>query len=227
VLSYFGPSTMKWSVKMPFRDQRARAPRRSHPAHVVALWLETVLDDGRWIEGILGCIVAVGVDGQKHSERPNRVVVPRDLRAVIDSESGRRELALHRVLLTVGVRWLGEADLLEHSLLVEELRRVDRERQSDLRVADLEEVDLLAFPLARVVVRAVDQRLQIQPLIGERIGAAIAHRTDDVRRIAARHFRSERVVRLGVEHELAGDLDVVVSRVPLLDHGLLNSDVLR
>ena len=45
-------------------------------------------------------------------------------------------------------------------------------------------------------------------MAGERVGAAEADRADDVGRVAAGDLRRQRVVRLGVEDELARDLDV-------------------
>jgi len=149
------------------------------------------------------------------------------MRSFGDAEGRGTELPLDNVVLAVLVRRFGKPDLFEHALLVPELRRIDREGQSDLGVADLEEVDLRVLELGCVVVGRVNERLQVQPLIGEGVGTAVTDGTHDVGRVAARYFGRECVVGLRVQDELAGDLDVVVRVVPILDDLLLDLDGLR
>ena len=146
----------------------------------------------------------------------DRVVVPVDLRAVG-----------HRVLLAVLVRRVREAGLVEQALRVEQHRRVDRERDADLALVELVDVDRVLREARQVVVVLRDERREVQPLAVERVGAADADRPDDVRPVARGDLGREGVVGAGVRDRLEGQVDVRVAGVELLDDLLLDVDLLR
>ena len=167
--------------------QRAGAEVGAQAAQVVALGLEAPLDDVGGVEALLGRVLAVLVDGQDLGDLADRVVVPVDLAAVG-----------HRVLLAVLVRRVVEAGLVEQALGVEQDRRVDRERDPDLALVELVDVDRVGREAGQVVVRGLDERREVQPLAVERVGAADAHRADDVGAVARGDLGRERVVGAGV-----------------------------
>ena len=119
----------------------------AHAAQVVALRLEAPLDDVLGVEARLGGVLAVLVDGQDLRDLADGVVVPVDLGAVG-----------HLVLLAVRVRRLGEARLVEQALGVEQDRRVDRERDADLALVQLVDVDRVGREPGQVIAVLLDQR---------------------------------------------------------------------
>ena len=193
------------------RRQAAGPEVGTQTAHVVALQLEAPLGQVLGIEPVLGRVLARLVDGQDLADLAGRVVVPGALRAVG-----------HRVLLAVLVGRLGEAGLLEQALRVEQDRRIDGERDADLAFIELVDVDRVLGEAREVVVRLLDVRGEVQPLAVERVRAADAHRAHDVGAVARRDLDAEGVVGARVRHRLERQVDVRMTRIELLRHGLFH-----
>jgi hypothetical protein len=71
----------------------------------------------------------------------------------------------------------------------------------------------------------LDERLEVEVLTGEGVGALAADRADDVRRVAAGDLRRQGVLGDVVVDELDDQLDVVVLFVELGDQLLLALDL--
>ena len=146
----------------------------------------------------LGRVLARGVDGQHPGELLDRVVVPLDLGAV-----------LHLVFLAVLVRRGLRPAPLEHAGLVPEHRRMYRERDTLLDIADLVEVDRALVVLRQVVAVRLDERAEIQPLP---MGKASAPPTPTGPTMSGPlpegDLRRERVSRRVVGHDLELEGDV-------------------
>ena len=197
--------------------ERARAPVGAEAAQVVALGLEAPLDDVLGIERRVGRVLAVLVDGQDLRDLADRVVGPVDLRCRRASCTCRRTRGAARL----------EAGLLEQARDVEQHRRVDRERDADLALVELVDVDGVGREARQVVAGRLDERREVQPLAVERVRAADADRPDDVGPVARGDLGREGVVGAGVRDGLEHEVDVRVARVEVLDDLLLDLDLLR
>ena len=125
------------------------------------------------------------------------------------------------------MRRLVEAGFLEVALLVEEGRGVDRERDAELALAaGVVQLDHVVGVLSEVIAGRIDERLEVEPLAVERLGAADAGRSDDVRPIAGCDLGRQRVARALVRDGFEREMDVRVGGIEFLDHLLLDLDLL-
>ena len=113
------------------------------------------------------------------------------------------------------------------ALLVEEGRGVDRERDAELALAaGVVQLDHVVGVLPEVIAGRIDERLEVEPLAVERLGAADAGRADDVRPIARRDLGRQRVAGALVRDGFEREMDVRVGGIEFLDHLLLDLDLL-
>ena len=177
-------------------------------SEVIALWLESVLDDVLGIETRFRRVLAGFVHGQLHRYLANRVVVPVDHRAVG-----------HLVLLAVLRGRVLEPRFVEHVGLVVQLGGVDGEGNPELlSAAGLVKVeDALVVP-AQVDVFLLDVRIEIQPLALERVGPADPQGADEIGRIAGSQLGRELGTSAAIGGVIVDELDVRLGRVEVLDH---------
>ena len=117
----------------------------------------------------------------------------------------------------------GRLGLVEEVLVVEDVRRIDGERQADLGAAltDLEEVGELRIDARLRVAGRRDERREVQQLVAEEVEALDADRADDVRGVAGRDLGLEDARRDRVVDDLERDVDVLLRVVVRLDPVLL------
>ena len=70
------------------------------------------------------------------------------------------------------------------ALLVEQGRRIDGERDADLALVQLVDIDDVGREAGQVVVGLGDQRREVEPLAVERVRPTDADRPDDIRAVA-------------------------------------------
>ena len=197
-------------------DQRPCFPVGAGLTWIVALRLEAPLDDLVGIKGRVRRVLAVLIDGEELADLARGVVIPRDRRAVG-----------HGVVAVPVVRRLVQAGLLEQLGPVEQDRGIDRERDARLSLAtNPVEVDGRLRELGHVVLALVDERLQVEPLAVERVRAADAHRTHDVRPRARGELDGQRVRCAGIGHRHERQVDARVGCVERIGHLLLDLDLL-